>query len=115
MYISLKVRVCDGEKFKQMFRKNCLHPEKLHIFLVLGLKEDGDNATEIDSIPDLSKCGVNYCPAVDNPDVNKTEIDPEEDNFSATSYQLYILAGVYLACSILSAVVLALFVDPLSK
>ena len=53
--------------------------------------------------------------SVDNPDVNNTEIDPEEDNFSATSYQLYILAGVYLACSILSAVVLALFVDPLSK
>ena len=87
----------------------------IDLFLVLGLEEGGDNATEVDSVPDLSKCGVNYCPAVDNPDVNKTEIDPEEDNFSATSYQLYILAGVYLACSILSAVVLALFVDPLSK
>ena len=84
-------------------------------FLVLGLEDGGGNATEVDIVPDLSKCGVNYCPAVDNPDVNNTEIDPEEDNFSATSYQLYILAGVYLACSILSAVVLALFVDPLSK
>ena len=87
----------------------------IDLFLVLGLEEGGDNATEVDNVPDLSKCGVNYCPAVDNPNVNKTEIDHEEDNFSATSYQLYILAGVYLACSILSAVVLALFVDPLSK
>ena len=78
----------------------------------MGLEEGGDNATEVDSVPDLSKCGVNYCPAVENPDINKTEIDPEEDNFSATSYQLYILAGVYLACSILSAVVLALLLTP---
>ena len=39
----------------------------------------------------------------------------EDDNFSASRYQLFILAGVYLACSILSAVVVALFVDPLSK
>ena len=38
-----------------------------------------------------------------------------EDNFSASSTQLYILAGVYLACSILSAIVVAVFVDPLSK
>ena len=56
------------------------------LFLVLGLEEGGDNATEADSVPDLSKCGVNYCPAVDNPDVNKTQINPDEDNFSATSY-----------------------------
>ena len=42
---------------------------------VFGLEKGGDIATEVDSVPDLSKCGVNYCPAVDNPDVNKTEID----------------------------------------
>ena len=48
--------------------------------------------------------------------VNTTEIESKaEDNFSASSTQLYILAGVYLACSILSAVVVAVFVDPLSK
>ena len=56
-------------------------------FLVLGLEDGGGNAKEVDIVPDLSKCGVNYCPAVDNPDVNNTEIDPEDDNFSATSYQ----------------------------
>ena len=55
-------------------------------FLVLGLEDGGGNATEVDIFPDLSKCGVDYCPADDNPDVNKTEIDPEEENFSATSY-----------------------------
>merc|ERR1711936_1096524 len=69
---------------------------------VLGLKEDGANETEIVSAPDLSKCGIHYCPA---PAVvaNDTDEGPEiedEDNFSASRYQLFILAGVYLACSI---------------
>jgi len=85
---------------------------------VLGMTSDGDNVTEVIKTPDLSKCGVNYCPAVpvDNSGVNTTEIESKaEDNFSASSTQLYILAGVYLACSILSAVVVAVFVDPLSK
>ena len=56
----------------------------------------------------------NWCHT--NLGVNTTEIESKaEDNFSASSTQLYILAGVYLACSILSAVVVAVFVDPLSK
>ena len=82
---------------------------------VLGLK--GENATDIVHTPDLSKCGINYCPApaaVVNETVEEQEIE-EEDNFSASRYQLFILAGVYLACSILSAVVVAIFVEPLSK
>jgi len=82
---------------------------------VLGLK--GENETETVHTPDLSKCGINYCPApaaVVNETVEEQEIE-EEDNFSASRYQLFILAGVYLACSILSAVVVALFVDPLSR
>ena len=33
-------------------------------FPVLGMTSDGDNVTEVISEPDLSKCGVNYCPAV---------------------------------------------------
>jgi len=84
---------------------------------VLGMTSD-DNVTAVISEPDLSKCGVNYCPAVpvDNSGVNTTEIvSKAEDNFSTSSTQLYILAGVYLACSILSAVVVAILVDPLSK
>jgi hypothetical protein len=83
---------------------------------VLGLKENG-NGTELkEVVPDLSKCGINYCPAV-SVETNSTgeEETDEDSNFSASRYQLFILAGVYLACSILSAVVVALFVDPLSK
>ena len=69
---------------------------------------------------DLSRCGINYCPlleSVDESPQNQSLVDEQDnvDNFSATSNQLYTLAGVYLACSILSAVVVALFVDPLSK
>ena len=33
-------------------------------FPVLGMTSDGDNVTEVIKTPDLSKCGVNYCPAV---------------------------------------------------
>jgi len=82
---------------------------------VLGLK--GGNETEIVKVPDFSKCGINYCPApaaVVNGTDEGQEIE-DEDNFSASNYQLFILAGAYLACSIMAAVVVALFVDPLSK
>jgi len=83
---------------------------------VLSLKVGGENVTELVSVPDLSKCGINYCPAPAAIVSNDTEQEIEdEDNFSASRYQLYILAGVFLACSIASAVVVALFVDPLSK
>ena len=77
----------------------------------------GRNATS--SATDFSKCGVNYCPAPakDNEPVNITENETaeEEDNFTITTSQRYILAGVYLICSVLSAVIVAIAVDPLSK
>ena len=81
----------------------------------MSLKLDGEGDSAEDTSltePDLSKCGINYCPAVSAPG---NETADEADNFSATNYQLYILAGVFLACSICSAVTVALFVDPLSK
>ena len=85
----------------------------IHFFLLFLVLSLGDGENETVSTPDLTKCGINYCPA---PAANNTDEDIEnEDNFGASRYQLFILAGVYLACSILSAVVVALFVDPLSK
>ena len=70
--------------------------------------------------PDLSKCGVNYCPAgVAEPSASEIAEEiveaPEVDNFSASKKQLYIIAGVYLACSLASAVTVALFVTPLTQ
>jgi len=74
------------------------------------------NVTETEGDEDFSKCGVNYCPA---PPANQTNLiegeEVNEDKFSVTKQQRYILAGVYLICSVLSAVIVALFVDPLSK
>ena len=74
------------------------------------------NVTETEGEQDFSKCGVNYCPA---PPAIKTDLpaneEVNEDNFSITKQQRYILAGVYLICSVLSAVIVALFVDPLSR
>ena len=87
------------------------------IFLVLSLVNNG-NGTDTTEVPqvDLGTCGVNYCPAVPEEPKNETLVEaPKEDNFSTSTTQLYVLAGVYLACSILSAVTVALFVDPLSK
>ena len=82
-------------------------------FLVLST--GNGNNTETKEV-DLGTCGVNFCPAVPEEPKDETLVEaPKEDNFSASTTQLYVLAGVYLACSILSAVTVALFVDPLSK
>lgn len=66
---------------------------------------------------DLSKCGLNYCPWTNTTSAESEEAKESsaDDNFSASKEQLYILAGVYLFCSILSAFVVAFLVDPLSK
>ena len=42
---------------------------------------------------------------------------PEEEskNFQTDITQIYIIAGVYLGCSIAAALIIALFVDPLTR
>jgi hypothetical protein len=72
-------------------------------------------------------CGVNYCPAA-GPSAEEilaakaegTTPAPDaaaepDSNFEVSRSSIYILAGVYLACSLLSAIVVALFVDPLTR
>lgn len=78
----------------------------------------GSDKCESSEIPDLTTCGVNYTPWP-NPNkvvknVTKSD-DGCDEQFGATTTELYTLAGVFLACSILSALVVAKFVDPLSK
>ena len=81
------------------------------------------NATAVD-LDELYKCGINYCPTPDNltkPPISSDEAitedvaqsASEEDTVDKTN--LYILAGVYLAFSLASALVVALFVDPLTR
>ena len=73
--------------------------------------ETSVDVIEVEDDNDYSSCGVNYCPA----DPNKNETKKNDDNFSITLEQRYILAGVYLICSVLSAIIVCLFVDPLSR
>ena len=77
----------------------------------------GTDPKEI-SEDELFKCGVNYCPAPaaepSNVTIDEEEEASKDDNFSASKTQTYLLAGVYLFFSLLSAVVVALVVDPLS-
>ena len=68
----------------------------------------GRNTTEI-SPESLSKCGANYCPW------SLEQKDEKEDNFETTKTQIYTLAGIYLACSLIGPLIIALLVDPLSK
>jgi len=59
-----------------------------------------------------SLCGVNFCPDTKFCDANvnatgsRDEIQPSTRN---------TLAGIYLACSLAAAVILALFLDPLTR
>ena len=80
------------------------------LFLVLSSDNSKKNET------DLSTCGINYCPAAPKNESEESESEESgDDNFSATPIQLYILAGVYLACSLAAALTVALFVTPLTE
>ena len=75
----------------------------------------GRNTTEI-SEESLSQCGANYCPwSLEEKDEDTLEQENVEDNFETTKTQIYTLAGIYLACSLIGPLIIALLVDPLSK
>ncbi len=76
---------------------------------------------------DLLLCGSAYCPAQI---VSGTEEEPETatnfssgslssslelESFSTDRERIYVLAGIYLGCSICAALIIALFVDPISR
>ena len=76
---------------------------------------------------DLLLCGSAYCPAQL---VSGTEEEPETaansssaslssslelESFSTDRERIYVLAGIYLGCSICAALIIALFVDPISR
>ena len=87
-------------------------------FAALGI---GRNQTEIDPETTLSTCGVHFCPAdgstekVDTEKVNNGSNTVVDENFKTTDTQIYVLAGVYLACSLLAPILIAVFVEPLSR
>jgi hypothetical protein len=79
---------------------------------------------------DLLLCGSAYCPAQI---VSGTEEEEEPEtaanssssaslsssleleSFSTDRERIYVLAGIYLGCSICAALIIALFVDPISR
>ncbi|XP_047502870.1 UNC93-like protein isoform X3 [Penaeus chinensis] len=66
---------------------------------------------EIDDTPDevaLLSCGVNFCPGT-HADNNNTNLEKPPEA------QIYTMASIYLACALLSSVIIAVFVDPLTK
>ena len=75
------------------------------------------DAKEIDLDKLGEVCGTNYCPDAVFPTLNTTKsgLPVGEDDSPISKSSLYILAGIYLACSLASAAVVAIFVDPLTR
>merc|ERR1711936_282551 len=80
----------------------------------------------------MGRCGSNFCSQAPVPDtvtaetliaptpgglVNATEeeLDVPNGNFATDISKIYIMAGIYLACSVTAAILIALFVDPLHR
>ncbi|XP_018010585.1 UNC93-like protein [Hyalella azteca] len=57
----------------------------------------------------LQLCGVNFCPHHNLSSGNVTTIDPPEQS------KIYTMASIYLVLSLLASVIIASFVDPLTR
>jgi hypothetical protein len=73
---------------------------------------------------DLLLCGSAYCPAQivsgtgEEPETaanSSSSSSLELESFSTDRERIYVLAGIYLGCSICAALIIALFVDPISR
>ena len=78
---------------------------------------------------DLLLCGSAYCPAqivsgtgeeeepetAANSSSTSLSSSLELESFSTDRERIYVLAGIYLGCSICAALIIALFVDPISR
>ena len=62
-------------------------------------------------------CGSSFCPGQTSisSSEGKNETDTANDNFQTDITKIYIIAGIYLACSLAAAVIIAIFVDPLTR
>ena len=74
---------------------------------------------------DMMSCGSAYCPAqilsADNTTHDSTDdaADNQDhlknDNFKTDFRKIHIITGIYLVCSIVSALIIAFLVDPLTR
>jgi len=78
-----------------------------------------DNFTGLTDEAMAIKCGSAYCPAQLAASTNVTEEamdeEKENDNFKTDISKIYTIAGIYLVCSFSAALIIALFVDPLTR
>ena len=77
-----------------------------------------EDYSEVSDADIAIKCGSSYCPAqlVSTPEMgNMTDMDAEVDNFDTDITKIYIIAGTFLACSVMAALIIAFFVDPLTR
>jgi len=86
-----------------------------NIISTVVLSSDNDDYIDLTD-EEMSKCGSNFCVADSESSKNDSSDDVyKKDNFDIDMTKIYIIAGIYLACSISAAITLAIFVDPLSK
>jgi len=86
-----------------------------------AILSSGAPADQLSDATIAATCGSNYCPAKlveDETPVVETIVSNLTDaasNFGVSDESRYTLAGVYLACSVGAAIILAIFLDPLSR
>ena len=65
---------------------------------------------------DIIHCGSNYCPNTEDTSEEKDDgAEKKQDNFETDITKIYIIAGIFLGCSLAAAAIVAIFVDPLTR
>lgn len=107
---------------KHYFYLRCTHLEintmALKYFDIPVLSSGGsDNATIVEiTDDDIAHCGSSFCPGfVPTSEASDEADDKTVDNFQTDLTKIYILAGIFLGCSLSAAAIIAVFVDPLTR
>ena len=75
-----------------------------------------DNATIVEiTDDDIAHCGSSFCPGWSPVQASDEAEDKPVDNFQTDLTKIYILAGIFLGCSLSAAAIIAVFVDPLTR
>ena len=105
--------------FESLSRSSALAYYIYFDFNLFSVLSSGNNVTELDmglSDAYLPQCGANYCPAsAPVSSGNTTDSDDDHDNFKTDITKIYTIAGIFLACSLAAAAIIAIFVDPLTR
>ena len=86
---------------------------------MLSSGSGNETIVELTDADILGVCGSAYCPAQISSSAADSgaaeEETPGNKNFSTDITKIYIIAGIYLACSLAAAFIIAIFVDPLTR